>query len=82
MEDALLERITADPASCFGKPCIRGKRIWVSLILDFLANGMTHQEIMAEYPQLEEEDIRAALTFAAIVTCEHYVELDHEIQAG
>jgi len=56
----LLQRISVDPNVCFGKPCIRGTRIWVSLILDFLANGTTTQEILAEYPQLTEEDIRAA----------------------
>ena len=44
----LLERISIDPQVCFGKPVIRGTRIWVSLILDFLANGMTFDEILAE----------------------------------
>ncbi len=81
MKELLLERIMTDPAVCFGKPCIRGTRIWVSLILELLANGMTHQEIMAEYPQLKEEDIRAALAYAAIMTRERYVEIEHEIQA-
>lgn len=47
----LLQRVSVDPNVCFGKPCIRGTRIWVSLILDFLANGMTIAEILAEYPQ-------------------------------
>lgn len=75
----LLQRITTNPAVCFGKPCIRGTRIWVSLILEFLANGMTHQEIIAEYPQLKEEDIRAALTYTAMMTRERYVEIEHEI---
>ena len=46
----LLQRISVDPNVCFGKPCIRGTRIWVSLILDFLANGTTTAEILAEYP--------------------------------
>ncbi|HKF37933.1 MAG TPA: DUF433 domain-containing protein [Ktedonobacteraceae bacterium] len=44
----LLQRISVDPNVCFGKPCIRGTRIWVSLILDFLANGTTAAEILAE----------------------------------
>ena len=57
----LLERISIDPNVCFGKPCIRGTRIWVSLILDFLADGMTTAEIIAEYPYLKEEDIHAAI---------------------
>ena len=54
----LLERILVDPNICFGKPCIRGTRIWVSLLLDFLAAGMTFGKILAEYPQLSVEDIR------------------------
>ncbi|MCX6641078.1 MAG: DUF433 domain-containing protein [bacterium] len=61
----LLNRIKIDPNVCFGKPCIKGTRIWVSLILDFLANGMSHQEIIKEYPQLEDEDIRAAIAYGA-----------------
>ena len=63
--NALLERISIDPNVCFGKPCIRGTRIWVSLILDFLANGMSIDEIRAEYPQLTDEDIRAAIAYGA-----------------
>ncbi|MCW5849775.1 MAG: DUF433 domain-containing protein [Anaerolineae bacterium] len=59
----LLERISIDPQVCFGKPVIRGTRIWVSLILDFLANGMTFDEILAEYPQLTETDLRAAIAY-------------------
>ena len=62
----LLQRISVDPNVCFGKPCIRGARIWVSLILDFLANGATTAEILAEYPQLTEEDVRAAIAYGAI----------------
>ncbi|MEK6656668.1 MAG: DUF433 domain-containing protein [Nitrospirota bacterium] len=61
----LLQRISVDPNVCFGKPCIRGTRIWVSLILDFLANGMTIKEILEEYPHLTEEDIRAAIASSA-----------------
>lgn len=59
----LLRRISIDPKACFGKPCIRGTRIWVSLILDFLANGTTMTEILTEYPQLTEEDIRTAIAY-------------------
>lgn len=60
----LLKRISIDPQICFGKPCIRGTRIWVSLILDFLANGTTMDEILEEYPQLKMEDIRATIAYS------------------
>ena len=59
------ERITIDPAQRSGKPCIRGMRITVSDVLDYLASGMTEEEILAELPDLEREDIKAALAFAA-----------------
>ena len=59
----LLQRISVDPNVCFGKPCIRGTRIWVSLLLDFLANDMSFDEILAEYPQLTRDDIRAAIAY-------------------
>ncbi len=71
----LLERISINPNVCFGKPCIRGTRIWVSLILDFLANGMSSDEILAEYPQLSTEDIRAAIAYGAEMSRERYVEI-------
>ena len=61
----LLERITIDPNVCFGKPCIRGMRIWVSLITGFLAAGNTEEEILEAYPYLEHEDILAAVEYAA-----------------
>jgi len=60
----LLSRISIDPNVCFGKPCIRGTRIWVSLVLDFLATETTATELLKEYPQLTEEDIRACLLYA------------------
>jgi uncharacterized protein (DUF433 family) len=60
-----LERITADPKTLGGKACIRGMRISVSLIVNLVANGMTTQEIIDEYPDLEPEDIRQALQYAA-----------------
>ena len=50
--DNLLSRISIDPNICFGKPCIRGHRIWVSLILDYLAGGMTIEEILEAYPSI------------------------------
>ena len=57
----LLERISVNPNICFGKPCIKGTRIWVSLILDFLASGETIEDILDNYPQLKREDIFACL---------------------
>lgn len=74
----LLQRISIDPGVCFGKPCIRGTRIWVSLILDFLANGMSIEEILAEYPQLTEKDVRAAIAYGAEMARERYVEIPTE----
>jgi uncharacterized protein (DUF433 family) len=74
----LLKRISIDPNVCFGKPCIRGTRIWVSLILDFLASGMTIEEILTEYPYLEVEDIQAALAYGAEMARERYVEIPVE----
>ena len=60
-----MDRISVDPDICFGKPCIRGTRIWVSLITDFLAAGNTEEEILEAYPYLEHEDILAAMEYAA-----------------
>ena len=71
----LLTRISIDPNICFGKPCIKGTRIWVFLILDFLASGMTINEIRAEYPQLTVEDVRAAIAYGAEMARGRYVEL-------
>ena len=61
----LLTRISIDPNICFGKPCIRGTRIWVSLLLDLLADGMSVEEVLTEYPHLVEEDVRAAIAYGA-----------------
>lgn len=61
----LLQRISIDPAVCGGKPCIKGTRIWVSLILDFLADGMSEAELFKEYPQLAHEDVLAAIAYGA-----------------
>ena len=71
--NALLERISIDPKVCGGKPCIRGTRIWVSLILDFLADGMTERELLAEYPQLAHEDVLAAIAYGAEASRERVV---------
>ncbi len=69
----LLERISVDPDVCFGKPCIRGYRIWVSLILDMLAEGMSVAEVLRQYPGLEELDIRAAIAYGAEMSRDRYV---------
>ncbi len=61
----LAERITTDPNICHGKPCIRGLRYPVEMILELLGSGMTIKEILADYEDLEREDILAALSFAA-----------------
>lgn len=71
----LLKRISVDPNVCFGKPCIRGTRIWVSLILDFLANGMAMEEMLTVYPQLTKEDIQAAIAYGAEMSRERFVEV-------
>ncbi len=76
MLNPLLERISVDPNICFGRPCIRGTRIWVSLVLDFLASGMTVAEILAEYPQLTDEDVRAAIAYGAEMSRTRYVEIE------
>lgn len=74
-KDELLSRISIDPNVCFGKPCIRGHRIWVSLILDFLASGMKSEEILQEYPDLTSDDILACIAYGAEMSRERYVDL-------
>lgn len=61
----LLQRISIDPNVCFGKPCIRGHRIWVSLILDLLSVGSSPTDILRDYPQLDDADIKACLAYGA-----------------
>ena len=65
MAVSYLDRITFDPEQCGGRPCIRGMRIRVLDILEMMAGGMTEAEILADFPYLEAEDIRASLQFAA-----------------
>lgn len=69
----LLRRISIDPAVCGGKPCIKGTRLWVSLLLDLLAGGMTEAELLAEYPQLTHDDVLAAIAYGAEVSRERIV---------
>ena len=60
-----LDRISIDPNIRFGKPCVRGTRITVGDILGYLAGGMSEAELLADFPQLTQDDIRACLTYAA-----------------
>jgi len=61
----LLDRITTNPSICHGKPCIRGMRYPVDTILELLSSGMTTEQVLADYEDLEQEDILATLAFAA-----------------
>src|SRR5436190_1003010 len=79
--EELLSRIWIDPKRCFGKPCIRGHRIWVSLILDMLASGMSAADILKEYPQLEEADILACIAYGSEMSRERYVAIPTEAEA-
>ena len=73
MDRDLLARISADPTVCFGKPCIRGTRIWMSLLLELMAGGMTEAEILEEYPGLTKDDLRAALAYGAAAAHERFI---------
>ncbi len=72
------DRISINPNVCHGRPCIKGTRIWVSLIIDNFAAGSDEKEILAAYPTLAREDIRAALAFAAEMSRERYVDIPAE----
>ena len=71
----LLSRISVTPDVCFGKPCIRGTRIWVSLLLDLLASGESQENILAEYPQLTRDDLLAAIAYGAEMSRGRFVDL-------
>ncbi len=73
--EELLSRITIDPNVCFGKPCIRGHRIRVSLVLDQLASGRTAKEILDDYPGLDQADILACIAYGAEMARERYVDV-------
>ena len=64
----LLSRISIDPEICFGKPCIKGHRIWVSLILDYLAAGETIEGLLEAYPSIETQDILACIAYGSEMT--------------
>lgn len=74
-KDELLARISIDPNICFGKPCIRGHRIWVSLILDFLAGGWSIRQVLENYPGVEEADILAFIAYGAEMSRERYLDI-------
>ncbi|MCA0365290.1 MAG: DUF433 domain-containing protein [Bacteroidetes bacterium] len=63
--EAIINRITIDPEICHGKPCIRGMRYPVEMILELLSSGMSNEEIINDYPSIEPEDIKACLLFAS-----------------
>ena len=67
----MLQRITVDPNVCGGKPCVRGTRIYIAIILDGLAEGLTPEQIIDHYPQLTLDDIHAALAYAAELSQEN-----------
>lgn len=73
--EELLARISIDPEICFGKPCIKGHRIWVSLILDMMAGGMTMKEILDQYPGLDEIDMLACIAYGAEMARERYFDV-------
>lgn len=70
--NAISDRITINPKQCGGRPCIRGMRIRVSDVLDLFASGLSNEEILAEMPDLEMEDLNAVLRYAAL-------KLDHPV---
>ena len=71
----LLNRISVDPKVCFGKPCVKNTRIWVSLILDYLAAGESIETILKAYPHLKKEDILACIAYGAAMSRENIVEI-------
>lgn len=75
--DELLSRVSINPKVCFGKPCIKGRRIWVSLVLDFLASGMTIEDVMMQY-DLERDDVLACIGYGAEMSRERYVDIPVE----
>jgi uncharacterized protein (DUF433 family) len=78
--DKLLRRIWIDPARCGGRPCIRGHRIWVSLVLDLLASGTTIDEIVREYG-ITPEDVQACIAYGSEMARERYVAVPLESEA-
>ncbi len=69
------ERIRIDSQICHGKPCIKGTRIWVSLVLDLLASGESVEGVIAEYPQISREDVLACIAYGAEMSRERFVPI-------
>jgi uncharacterized protein (DUF433 family) len=69
------EHIRIDPRICHGKPCVKGTRIWVSLVLDLLAAGETIESIVAEYPQVTRDDVLACIAYGAEMARERFVPI-------
>jgi len=69
--EELLKRVSLDPGVCGGMPCVRGTRIYIAIILDSLAEGVTPEQIIDQYPELSHEDIRAALAYGAELSREN-----------
>ena len=63
--DSLLSRITVDPRLCHGQPCVRGLRYPVEFLLELMSSGMTDEQVLADYPDLETDDLRAACAWGA-----------------
>ena len=79
-KEQLLKHVSIDPNICFGKPCIKGHRIWVSLILDLLADGVSTPEILEDYPGLTKEDVLACIAYGAEMSRERFIELSATAQ--
>ena len=75
VKDQLLSRISIDPNICFGKPCIRGHRIWVSFVLDLLAGGILISELLEEFPGIDEQDVRACIAYGAELARGRYTDI-------
>jgi uncharacterized protein (DUF433 family) len=88
MNRKLLARISVDPRICGGKPCIKGHRIWVSLILDYLAAGWTHEQMLKNFPGIETDDILACIAYGGETSRAAFVDVPivrrdrREAQAG
>ena len=72
----LLDRISINPKVCHGQPCVKGTRIMVWLIVKYLANGNSIEEVLSAYPTLEREDVQASLAYAAEVTRERIIPIE------
>ncbi len=76
--EEISKHISIDPRVCFGKPVIRGTRIWVALVVNYLAKGDTVESLLSEYPQITREDVHACLAYAARVVDFREIDLGEE----